>query len=106
MSKTYRGASETPGKDEYEAIDLPDECPVCEADLVITVTDGGRDQSGDELPREFDTGAAAATDALVETHGPEGALTELRDRRRSPDTDTARAHEALAYLKFAYEVPA
>jgi len=55
---------------------------------------------------EKDTGAAAATDALVETHGPKGALDELRNRRRSRDTDTARAHEALAYLKFAYEVPA
>jgi len=66
-------------------------------------TDG---QFGDELPREFDTGAAAATDALVAARGPGGALADLRDRRRSPDTDTARAHEALAYLKFAYEVPA
>lgn len=49
MSKTYRGAAETPGRDEYDAIDLPDECPVCGSDLVITMTDGGRVEDDGEI---------------------------------------------------------
>jgi hypothetical protein len=33
MSKSYEGHPDGMAKEEYEAISLPDECPVCGADL-------------------------------------------------------------------------
>jgi hypothetical protein len=39
MEKGYKGASATAGERAYADIDLPDECPVCGADLV-TVSGG------------------------------------------------------------------
>lgn len=37
MTKKYSGRAGTPGQEEYDRIDIPNECPVCEADLVVTL---------------------------------------------------------------------
>jgi len=42
MEKRFHGAKDTDGEQEFDDIDLPNECPVCEADLVITMADGGQ----------------------------------------------------------------
>jgi|GEM_PF-4485256 len=42
MEKSFSGAPAPDGLEEYEDIGLPDTCPVCGADLVITMADGGQ----------------------------------------------------------------
>lgn len=79
LTKTYRGVDQSEAITEYEAITLPDTCPVCGAELVHTLTDGGTPDS-----RESDAADADQPRCEVVFHADEGLEADhaamLRDR--------------------------
>lgn len=41
LAKRYSGEAGTPGREEYDRIEAPDECPACGGEVQEVATDGG-----------------------------------------------------------------
>jgi hypothetical protein len=66
MEKEFHGPEGSSAEQEYEDIDLPETCPVCGADLVITIADGGTDPG---VPVDATTPDGFDPDSVIERWG-------------------------------------